>query len=989
MPADHAHIGDGIKLSADIDGVVTARAHDVAPPKTTRLVLVFVALALVAPLIGFAIAKLYGPQAEHAAYANLEVIAQLKVGQIENWLGERHGDSEVLASDSTFAAQVGRFVQQERNAELSRLILERFDKLRSSYSYTKIMLLNTTGQLLLSSGEDVTASIVPPGLLRQALTSNRIQRSSIYRDDDGHIHLDWAVPLVVSDAQGKRAVAVVVLRVTAQSFIFPLIYSWPTASASGEILLVRSDGESAVFLNALRHYKSMPMTLKLPMSDPELLAAIAIRANQPGMVRGKDYRGVEVLAAYRPVAGTDWHIVTKIDRDEVLKPMWDMVYWVTLTAFAAAAAIMAALLLLWRQQQRTQRLELRAQSAVVTEESERRFRAIMQSANDAIISADSTGKVVGWNNSAERLFGYTEAEIIGQPITVLMPEHFRNLHSAGLARVVAGGTPHVIGKSVELAGLRKDGSEFSLELSLAQWQAAEGQFFTAIIRDITERKRVEKDLQLFKELLEKSNDAIFINDAETSLILYVNEQALKKLGYTREELLGMRVTDIEATLPGKFSWKKHMTELDAAGFMLIEGRHRRKDGVIFPAEISTRNIQVEGGKFNLAIVRDITERKLVEERIRESEARYRGIFEYSNDIIYLLNMDGTFNSLNPAFGRITGWTAEEWIGKSFAPIVHPDDLSVANTAFQKTLAGESTPTFRLRLARKSGQYFYADLSITPFEHDVIMGIARDVSERQLAEEKIRQLNEELETKVQERTRQLLAAQEELVRKEKLSVLGQVAGSVGHELRNPLGVMSNAVYFLQTVLTDADDSVKEYLNIIRDEIAGSERIVSDLLDSVRTKPPHAEIVGVMELINQTLRKLTLPPSVTVKQDIPETLPPLRVDAQQIHQVFRNLISNGAEAMPEGGVLKIRAVENKQDKNITISVRDNGSGMTPEHLSKLFQPLFTTKARGIGLGLVVVKNLTQANGGSVEVQSEPGKGTTFTVTLPAADERDISI
>ena len=576
----------------------------------------------------------------------------------------------------------------------------------------------------------------------------------------------------------------------------------------------------------------------------------------------------EAHCLYRPVAGTDWHIVTKIDRDEVLKPMWDMVYWINLIAFAAAAAIMAALLLLWRQQQRTQRLALRAQSAVVTEESERRFRAIMQSANDAIISADSTGKVVGWNNSAERLFGYTEAEIIGQPITVLMPEHFRNLHSAGLARVVAGGTSHIIGETVELAGLRKDGSEFSLEFSLAQWQAAEGQFFTAIIRDITERKRAEKDLRLFKELLEKSNDAIFINDAETSLILYVNEQALKNLGYTREELLGMRVTDIEATLPEKFSWKKHMTELDAAGFMLLEGRHRRKDGVIFPAEISTRNIQVEGGKFNLAIVRDITERKL-------------------------------------------------------------------------------------------------------------------------AEEKIRQLNEELETKVQERTRQLLDAQEELVRKEKLAVLGQVAGSVGHELRNPLGVMSNAVYFLQTVLPDADETTREYLGIIKSEIASSERIVSDLLDSVRTKPPHAEIVGVMELINQTLRKLTLPPSVSVKLDIPETLPPLRADAQQIHQVFRNLISNGAEAMPEGGELEICAVENKQDKNITISVRDNGSGMTPEHLSKLFQPLFTTKARGIGLGLVVVKNLTQANGGSVEVQSEPGKGTTFTVTLPAADERDISI
>ena len=265
---------------------------------------------------------------------------------------------------------------------------------------------------------------------------------------------------------------------------------------------------------------------------------------------------------------------------------------------------------------------------------------------------------------------------------------------------------------------------------------------------------------------------------------------------------------------------------------------------------------------------------------------------------------------------------------------------------------------------------------------LIVAIMRRMS-RQLVLSRLRAIDE-LEEKVQDRTKQLLQAQEELVRKEKLAVLGQVAGSVGHELRNPLGVMSNAVYFLQTVLVDADETTREYLNIIKNEIAGSERIVSDLLDSVRTKPPQPEAVGVAEVIEQTLGKLTIPPSATVKLDIPATLPPLRVDAQQIQQVFRNLISNGVEAMPEGGMLEIGAVENKSDGTVTVSVRDSGIGMTQEQLGKIFQPLFTTKARGIGLGLVVVKNLTQANGGKIEVQSEVGKGTTFTVTLPAANQ-----
>ena len=136
----------------------------------------------------------------------------------------------------------------------------------------------------------------------------------------------------------------------------------------------------------------------------------------------------------------------------------------------------------------------------------------------------------------------------------------------------------------------------------------------------------------------------------------------------------------------------------------------------------------------------------------------------------------------------------------------------------------------------------------------------------------------------------------------------------------------------------------------------------------------------ELVGQILRQCVVPETVTVTLDIPETLPLVRVDALQMQQVLRNLISNSVEAMPEGGTLAIRAVENRQDGTVRLSVRDSGSGMPPEVMARLFQPLFTTKARGIGLGLVVVKNLAEANGGTVEVQSEPEKGTTITVVLP---------
>jgi|SRR5450830_107131 len=359
--------------------------------------------------------------------------------------------------------------------------------------------------------------------------------------------------------------------------------------------------------------------------------------------------------------------------------------------------------------------------------------------------------------------------------------------------------------------------------------------------------------------------------------------------------------------------------------------------------------------------------------------------------IFWKDRDSRYLGCNTLFAKDAGLASpEELIGKTDfeiswkeqAVLYRADDLRVMesgipNLGFEEVQTAPEGKTIWLR-TNKMPLYDAAQSVVGVF------GTYDDITKQKLAEDEIRRLNEALEVKVQERTKQLQDAQEELVRKEKLVLLGQVADTVGHELRNPLGVINNAVYFLQTVLVDADETTKEYLGIIKDEIADAERIVSDLLDAVRTKPPHPEMVVVAELIQQTLRKCNVASSVTVRLDIPETIPVIQVDPTQMRQVFWNLITNAVEAMPEGGELDIRVDEDPVAKTVTISIKDSGSGIAPEHLAMLFQPMFTTKARRVGLGLVVVKNLTQANGGSVSVKSAPGKGSVFSVTLPSASE-----
>lgn len=249
----------------------------------------------------------------------------------------------------------------------------------------------------------------------------------------------------------------------------------------------------------------------------------------------------------------------------------------------------------------------------------------------------------------------------------------------------------------------------------------------------------------------------------------------------------------------------------------------------------------------------------------------------------------------------------------------------------------------------------------------------------LAEENMKKYSERLEEVVEKRTRELREAQEQLVRKERLAVLGQLAGGIGHELRNPLGAIKNAAYLLNMVLEEQEPDVKEALEILEKEVATSERIISSLLDFARPKPPMRRKVDVNEVVRESLSRITTPESVEVTSQLDGALPVILADPVQLGQVFRNLILNAIQAMPEGGQLTVKS-ELAGRELVAVSFADTGVGIPEENLGKLFEPLFTTKAKGIGLGLAVSKAFVEAHGGTIEVQSKVGKGCTFSVRLP---------
>lgn len=292
-----------------------------------------------------------------------------------------------------------------------------------------------------------------------------------------------------------------------------------------------------------------------------------------------------------------------------------------------------------------------------------------------------------------------------------------------------------------------------------------------------------------------------------------------------------------------------------------------------------------------------------------------------------------------------------------------------------------------------GSYYFCEKaneeSFTKADEEILLSFATDAAltiERAELFDKIARHEEELEKIVEERTKELKDAHEELLRKEKLAIMGQMAGSVAHEIKNPLAGIKGAIHYLKSRMKDGDRKVMEYLDMMDHEINVTSKIITDLLDFSRVRPPERQEVDVGDLVSEALESARPTDNIKVKLDFGAGLPKVYIDRIQIRLVFCNIITNAAHAMMhDGGSLAIRtslAETGSDDKHLDISFADTGCGIPKEHIDKIFQPLFTTKRGGIGLGLSLSKGFVEANGGKIGLESEVGKGTTFTISLPLA-------
>ncbi len=250
------------------------------------------------------------------------------------------------------------------------------------------------------------------------------------------------------------------------------------------------------------------------------------------------------------------------------------------------------------------------------------------------------------------------------------------------------------------------------------------------------------------------------------------------------------------------------------------------------------------------------------------------------------------------------------------------------------------------------------------------------------ERQLRRYSEQLEDMVQERTAELRQAQAELVRSERLATLGQFSGNISHELRNPLGVIDSSVYYLKRKLGGDDKKVTEHLDRIKLSVANSTAIIESLLSLTRMREPSLADTDLVAVVGSSIATSRVPGRISIERVLPETDVTVHGDHEQLRMAFKNIIKNAVEAMAGSGTLTV-SISGGSNGAAEVSFADTGEGIDPENLEAVFQPLFSTKAKGIGFGLSIARMVVDRHGGALSVASEPGRGTVFTARLPLAD------
>jgi PAS domain S-box-containing protein len=586
--------------------------------------------------------------------------------------------------------------------------------------------------------------------------------------------------------------------------------------------------------------------------------------------------------------------------------------------------------------------------------SEEQYRIINQNMSEGVWLMDMNLKRTYISPSVTRALGYTVEELCALPLDKQVTHDSLKLAletlQEALSEVSMKHTDSPLTRTLELEFIRKDGSTVWTEntFTLLMKPNGEPDGILAVSRNITERRQAEQKLRLESEIMENMFEGVVLIRASDGVIVYANPRFEQMFGYNFGELIGKNIAILNAPVEGKSPEdvaREVEAGLEESGAWVGEVRNVKKDGTHFWCRVNVSVLESsEYGRIWVSVQEDITDRKkmgeelrrystqleqLVAERTRELAASKdfaENLIQTANAIVVGLDNSGNIRVLNQAAERITGYASKEVEGRNWFEVIVPRDrYPEVWREFERLTAGGLPRNFENPILTKSGEErFIVWQNNEVREQGQVVGTISfgiDITERRLLEEA-------------------------LLKSQRMAAIGELAAMVGHDLRNPLTGMTGAAYYLKKKLgPKIEKKEREMLQLIEQEIGHADKIINDLLEYSKEIRLELTQTDAKSITEDALKSMKIPSTIRVLNSTRPT-PRIELDADQMRRVLVNLIRNAVDAMPRGGTLRITSRESSD--NLELIIADTGEGMTTETLNKLWSPLYTTKAKGIGLG-----------------------------------------
>ncbi len=658
-------------------------------------------------------------------------------------------------------------------------------------------------------------------------------------------------------------------------------------------------------------------------------------------------------------------------------------------------------------------------------ESEAHYRAVAEAATDAIITIDSNSTILVVNPATERIFGYSSEEMLGQSLTMLMPEYLRHLHKAGILRYMESGQKHLEWAAVQLPGLNKSGAEIPLEISFAEFATDGRRFFIGIARDISERKRLQdRQARLARHAVLHAEVSAAVSESEksTSEMVQICASALLKhldAAFARIWLLNneSKVLELKASaglythlngaharIPvGSFKigfiaaeQKPHLTNQVQMDERVSDQEWARREGMIsfagYPLLVEGRTVGVmamfarhpleedaiEALESVAPIIAQGIERKRTEDTLRNTQRLIQAIFDNSPAVIHVQDLDGRFVLVNRRFEEVVGLQSREILGKTSFDLFPQNASSYEASDRQVIETGSVSETEELFTTDLGHRVFLTTKSLLSNESGkpyALFGISTEITDRKKAESDLREM------------------QAGLAHLNRVMTVGELTTSIAHELNQPLAaIVMNANAALRWLALDTPNIAKtrDSANlIIRDgERAG--QVIARIRSLLKKAPPSKTSLDVNEFVLEVV-DLTegemVRNNVRLRLVLGGHLPAVPGDRIQLQQVMLNLLANAIEAMraiPDRKRSVVITTDILND-NVRVAVTDNGPGIDSQAAQHLFEAFSTTKPEGMGMGLAISRSIIEAHGGHLWNEANNRSGATFRFTLPiVADE-----